>query len=148
MGFEIDDARHIIDVLEDKGIKENAAIFTIQQSAYLELLSSKEVSKDIGAILDQIPLSPRPRWDKPPKSFRHKDIYPWRYGRRLSFVTRPILKTDDSDDPLLLIAPNALRIGFVYVFDGAYNGNFDKKFFPYDRNARCLVGKSGGRTYF
>uniref|UniRef100_UPI0040576F4A anti-phage protein Upx n=1 Tax=Candidatus Electronema sp. TaxID=2698783 RepID=UPI0040576F4A len=149
MGFEIDEARSVIDVLEDKGIKDNAAIFTMKQSEYLKLLSSEGVSEDVaGKFLDQFSLSPRPRWDKLPKGFSLKDIYPWRYGRRLSFVTRPFLKTDDSDDPLLIIAPNALRIGFVYVFDGAYNGNFEQDFFRTTEMRDAWWGKAReGHTF-
>lgn len=148
-GFEVDEARHIIDVLEDKGIKENSAIFTMKQSEYLKLLSSEGVSEDVaGKFLDQFSLFPRPRWDKLPKGFSLKDIYPWRYGRRLSFVTRPILKTDDSDDPLLLIAPNALRTGFVYVFDGAYSGNFEQDFFRTTEMRDAWWGKAReGHTF-
>lgn len=148
-GFELDNARLIIDTLEDKGIKENSAIFTMKQSEYLKLISSERVSEDVaGKFLDQFSLSPRPRWDKPPKSFRLKDIFPWRYGRRLSFITRPILKTDVSDDPLLIIAPNALRTGFVYVFDGAYNGNFEQDFFRTTEMRDAWWGKAReGHTF-
>jgi len=149
MGFEIDDARDIIDVLEDKGIKENAAIFTMKKSVYLELLSSEGISEDIAKkFLDQFSLSPRSRWDKPPNGFRPKDIFPWRYGRRLSFVTRPILKTDDSDDPLLIIAPNALRTGFSYVSRGAYYGEFEQDFFRTTEMRDAWWGKaSEGHTF-
>ncbi len=130
MGFDLDEARSIIGALEEKGIKDHTAIFAIKQSAYLSLVCSDKVHEDTARrFLYQFALSPRPRWDKAPEGFIGKDIYPWRFGRRLSFVTRPILKVDDSNDPLLLIAPNALRKGFVYVVDGAYHGRFEQAFF-------------------
>lgn len=130
MGFNLDEARNIIGALEDKGIEDNTAIFIIKQSAYLSLVCSDKAPEDAARrFLEQFSLSPRPRWDKPPKGFNLKDIYPWRFGRRLSFMTRPILKVDDNVDPLLIIAPGALQMGFVYVFDGAYRGRFDQTFF-------------------
>lgn len=130
MGFDLDEARRIIDALEDKGIKDNSAILTISQSAYIALVCSDRVPEDTAKrFLDQFSLSARPHWDKPPKGFSLKDIYPWRFGRRLSFVSRPILRVDDGDDPLLIIAPGALRKGFAYVVDGAYNGRFEQAFF-------------------
>ena len=92
-------------------------------------------------FLDQFSLSTRPRWDKPPKGFNRKDIYPWRFGRRLSFPTRPILKIDDSDDPLLIIAPGALRKGFAYVFGGAYNGRLEQAFFRTNEMRNVWWGK-------
>jgi hypothetical protein len=130
MGFDLDEARNIIGVLEDKGIEDHSSIFTIKQSAYLTRVCSDKVPEEAArTFLDQFSLSTRQRWDKLPKGFNSKDIYPWRFGRRLSFVTRPILKVDNSDDPLLIIAPGALRKGFAYVVDGAYSGRFEQAFF-------------------
>jgi hypothetical protein len=149
MGFDLDEARNIIGALEDKGIKDHSAIFTIRQSAYLTFVCSDKVSEDVARrFLDQFSLSTRPRWDKPPKGFSSKDIYPWRFGRRLSFVTRPILKVDNSDDPLLLIAPGALRTGFAYVFDGAYNGRLEQAFFRTKEMRDAWWGKAReGHTF-
>ncbi|MBN2466899.1 MAG: hypothetical protein JXD19_02010 [Deltaproteobacteria bacterium] len=130
MGFDLDEARNIIGALEEKGIKDHTAIFTIKQSAYLTHVCSYGVPENAARrFLDQFSLSTRPRWDKPPKGFNGKDIYPWRFGRRLSYIARPILKVDENDDPLLIIAPGVLLKGFAYVFDGAYHGRLEQVFF-------------------
>jgi hypothetical protein len=149
MGFDIHEARNIIDLLEDKGIKDHTAILTINRNKYLNLLCSDKVTTSAACkFLDQFSLVTRPCWDKPPKGFRKKDIYPWRFGRRLSFVTRPILAVDDSDDPLLIIAPNALRKGFAYVLDGAYNGRFGQDFFSTKQMRDTWWGKAHeGHTF-
>jgi len=149
MGFDLDEARNIIGALEDKGIEGHTSIFRIKQSAYLTLVCSDKVPEDVARrFLDQFSLSMRPRWDKPPKGFNGKDIYPWRFGRRLSFVTRPILKVDDSDDPLLLIAPDALRKGFAYVVDGAYSGRLEQAFFRTKEMRDAWLGKAReGHTF-
>ncbi len=149
MGFNLDEARNIIDAWEDKGVEDQAAIFTFKQSAYLTFICQNKVNEDAAMrFLNQFSLATRPRWDKPPKGFAPKDIYPWRFGRRLSFVTRPILKVDDSDDPLLLIAPGALRKGFAYVVDGAYNGRFEQAFFRSKEMRNTWWGKAReGHTF-
>ena len=149
MGFDLDEARNIIGALEDKGIEDHAAIFTIKQSTYLTLVCSDKVSADAARrFLVQFSLVTRPRWDKPPKGFGRKDIYPWRLGRRLSFVTRPILAVDNGDDPLLIIAPSALRKGFAYVLDGAYRGRFEQAFFRTKEMRNTWWGKAHeGHTY-
>ncbi len=149
MDFSIDEARNIIGALEDKGIADHTAIFTIKQSEYLSLVCSDQVSGNAARrFLDQFSLAARPRWNMPPIGFNAKDIYPWRFGRRLSFVTRPILKVDDSDDPLLIIAPASLRNGFAYVFDGAYNGRLEQAFFHSKEMRNTWWGKaSEGHTF-
>ena len=149
MGFDLDEARYIIGVLEDKGVEDHTAIFMITESTYLALVCSDKVSENVARrFLDQFSLATRPNWDKLPNGFALKDIYPWRFGRRLSFVTRPILKVDDNCDPLLIIAPGALRKGFVYVFDGAYNGRFEQAFFRSKEMRDTWLGKAReGHTF-
>ena len=130
MGFDINEARNIIGALEDKGIAEHTAILEIAQSDYFTLVCSDSVPKGAAErFLGQFSLATRPRWQAPPKGFTSKDIYPWRFGRRLSFMTRPILKVNDSDDPVLVIAPASLSIGFAYVVDGAHSGRLDRSYF-------------------
>jgi hypothetical protein len=149
MGFDLNEAGNIIGALENKGIEDHIAIFTIKQSAYLTLVCSDKVPKDAARkFLDQFSLSTRRRWDMLPKGFNGKDIYPWRFGRRLSYVTRPILKVDDSDDPLLIIAPAALGKGFAYVFDGAHSGRLEQAFFRTKEMRDAWWGKAReGHTF-
>jgi hypothetical protein len=149
MGFDLDEARNIIGSLEDKGIEDHTAILTIKQNEYLSLVCSDKVPEDAAIrFLDQFSLTTRPCWDKPPKGFSNKDIYPWRYGRRLSYATRPILKVGNNDDPVLIIAPGALRMGFAYVFDGAYSGRFEQTFFRTKEMRDAWWGKAReGHTF-
>lgn len=149
MGFNLDEARNIIDALEDKGVEDHAAIFTIKQSLFLSLVSSDKVTEDVARrFLDQFSLITRKCWNKPPKGFCLKDIYPWCFGRRLSFVSRPILVIDNSDDPLLIVAPGALRKGFAYILGGAYNGELEQAFFRTTEMRNIWLGKAHeGHTF-
>jgi hypothetical protein len=143
MGFDLDEVRNIIDSLENKGVTDHSAIYSISQSEYFSLVCSDQVSGDAAAkFLEQFSLKTRHRWDKPSKGFAMKDIYPWRFGRKLSFATRPILKVEESNDPLLLIAPAALRKGFAYVVDGTYRGRFDQSFFQSDEMKNTWWGNA------
>ena len=143
MGFDLDEARNIIGALEDKGIADQKVTFTLKQSEYLSTVCSNEVpDNNARKFLEQFTLSTRRRWEKPPNNFDVDDIEPWRFGRRLSFVTRPILKVDESDDPLLLITPSALRKGFIYVLDGAYSGRLKQSFFQSEEMRDAWWGKA------
>ena len=143
MGFDPDEARNIIGALEDKGIADHTAILELTQSEYFLLVCSDAVHEDAAAkFLSQFSLATRPCWKIPPKGFALKDIYPWRFGRRLSFVTRPILKVDRNDDPLLVIASAALRRGFAYVLDGAHSGRLERSFFRTEKMKDAWLGKA------
>lgn len=144
MGFNPDEARDIIGSLEDKGIHDHAAIFEISQSEYYSLVCSNSsvTKKTAGRFLNQFSLETRAQWENPPKGFSQKDIYPWRFRRKLSFVARPILKIDNSDDPLLIIAPGVLRMGFAYLFCGAHSGRFEQSFFKTKEMKDAWWGKA------
>lgn len=130
MGFDIDQARVIMDALDDEGIREEEPLYFAKKSEILELLGKRGIPEDIAQMfLDRFSLWPRARWDKPPKGYKMREIYPWRFGRRLSFVTRPIVRLDEAEDPTYLIAPNAVRTGFTYVLDCAFRGHLDQDFF-------------------
>ena len=143
MGFDLNEARNIIGALEDKGVADHTAILEITQSEYYKLVCSNTVSTDVaGRFLDQFSLATRPRWEVAPNGFAPKDIYPWRFGRRLSVVARPILKVNGTNDPMLLIGPGALRRGFAYVVDGVHSGRFERSFFRTKRMRDTWWGKA------
>ena len=68
MGFDIDEARNLIDALVDKGVEDHTAIFTIKQSGYISLVRSDKVSENAATrFLEQFSLVPRQNWDKTAK---------------------------------------------------------------------------------
>ncbi len=130
MGFDLDQARNMIGRLEGLAVDKQTPTIELKRSKIIQTMVGDTVDeKAAEAFLEQFSLTPRARWDKVPKGFKPKDIYPWRLGRRLSFVTRPIVQIDDETDPLFLVPPFSLRKGFVYVFGGAYLGSLEQDFF-------------------
>lgn len=130
MGFNIDEGRNIIDSLENEGIERQNLIFELKREDYFKLVCSEEVSKEVAEhFLERFTLRTRKRWNKVPHEFALDEIYPWRYGRRLSFVACPILEIEESDNPTLLIAPGSLRMGFIYLVDGTLSGRLKQSFF-------------------
>ena len=57
-------------------------------------------------------LSPRAQWNEAAKPFRGKDWWPWRFRRRLSLMTRPIIALNDRE---FLYAPGFCEDSFRYV---------------------------------
>ncbi|XKE44904.1 hypothetical protein LG302_16225 [Halomonas organivorans] len=91
MGFTLDQARNIIGLIEDFAIESKTLVIEIKRSKIIQIIIDESVTQEVAkAFLDKFTLTPRKRWDQVPKGFDIKDIYPWRYGRRLSFVTRPM----------------------------------------------------------
>ena len=143
MKFDLDDADKIVGATESRGIEERTAILEVPRGEYLGSLRSVGVGKSAAeTFLDRFCLRTREDWRTPPEGFARKDLYPWRFGRRLSFVARPILQVNDDEDPLLVIAPAALRTGLAHVVWGAHSGRLDRSFFRTSEMRNKWLGKA------
>lgn len=149
MGFNIDQARAIIQELEDHFIRQKQVVASIRESEFYSIVCSKGMPREVAtSFLEQFVLRTRRRWDKVPNKFDLEDIFPWKFGRRLSFVLRPILALDLKEDPTLLVAPHALREGFIYLLDGTMNGRLKQKFYTTPKMKNEWWGKaSEGHTF-
>lgn len=148
MGLTIDDARRMIDLLEDEAIERHAPVISLTRSQLAGLLTSACDANKVDRFLERFSLAPRPKWDIPPNGFKGREILPWRFGRRLSVVTRPMLQIDLTDDPMFMVAPSLVRTGFFYVLRGAHAGTIDQEFFISPEMRDAWWGKANeGHTF-
>lgn len=148
-GFNLDEARSIIGALEDIGLSEGSLILELTEGEFVENVISGQVSEAVArAFWSTFLLPSRENWETIPEGHNIKDIYPWKYGRRLSIVTRPILGMDAGNLEKAVIAPTILRRGFAYVVDGAFNGSLDQDFFTTSKMRNDWWGRaSEGHTF-
>lgn len=71
----------------------------------------------------------RPAWDKPPPGFRSRDLYPWRFRRRLSATVRPILVFGEQDEDKVFYGAGSLRLGVEYLLERSEQGHLPSEFF-------------------
>lgn len=129
-GFTIDECLDFLDHLEDIAVKQNLAVIKLTA---VDLFPSTASKRSIQSIVDSLVLYPRVSWDNTPDGFEAKDWYPWKFRRRLSLVSRPIVKLDDSNKSTYFIAPASIRESFLYLVRGAYEAEFDDKFYSSDK---------------
>lgn len=128
-GFTIDDMRFFMDNLESEGIKRQELVFSISEFELYALDGSKKLDESmVRDIIKTFSLSSRPKWECPPDGFSRRDLYPWRFRRRLSLVSKPIIMIDDS--PVrYLVAPGLVRAGIKKVIEYCHTGGYDAENF-------------------
>jgi hypothetical protein len=90
--------------------------------------------EDIDRAIQQFSLVPRPKYEIAPEAYStKKDIFPWVYNRRISYLARPlIIGPEPKDDPLIFWGPRhsyeALRHLTMNVYSGRYR--IDEKTSP------------------
>ena len=81
------------------------------------------------AFITSFGLFHRAEWDNPPSCFEVRDIWPWRYNRRLSLYVRPLLGHGMRDQDTVLLGVGLLGVALQHLLDGIQDGRFPQSFF-------------------
>lgn len=147
-GFAIDEGREFVDYIEDLGIQHNCAVLMLSKDEMRAHIMSNapELAGDVlDRILERLSLPDRLDWETVPDGFRLLDILPWRYRRRLSAVSRPILRLTDQGGIKYLIEVGSVRESLLYLLSRSHYGEFDEDYFT-TTSMRQWVGRQRART--
>ncbi|HHY39198.1 MAG TPA: hypothetical protein GX507_09770, partial [Clostridia bacterium] len=91
----------------------------------------------------------RPAWDEPPPGFTKKDLYPWRFRRRLSVTARPILVFGNQEDDKVFFGAGTLRLGVGNLLERSETGHLPQEFFSSQDMKRYIgmVNNERGRAF-
>ena len=125
-GISIDEARKILDIFENIGLDRNEAVYELTCSELFYQASAHGIS-DIAlkAFMDRFTLPRRPGWMDLTSGFRVGDISPWRFRRKLSLTSRPLIILEDK----VIVSPSLIRRGVLYCLANSYDASLDGSFF-------------------
>lgn len=86
---------------------------------------------EVLAVLSHFILNTRGEINHPPKGYEYPDIFPWRYNRQLSYLSRPIIRIkDESGAYKIIISARHLVSSIDNFFAVFFNGSLkiDSKF--------------------
>ena len=123
-GLSIDEIRRFRDVLEQWALKQRKCVFVATKEDIISYCAASTLtSAEVATLaLDRFELWPRRSWDATPTGFKRKDWYPWRFGRRLSLIWRPLLRLEESENPRYIVSPGLIGTNLMHVVRLYYEG--------------------------
>lgn len=130
-GLRLDEAADGLAELMDLAVDmDDAVVESTLGNLKARLTRNRGLSAQaVDAFIQTFSISHRPAWDNPPSGFTMKDIFPWRFRRRLSATARPIFLFGKKDADKVFFGAGSLRLGFSYLVERAENGQLPQDFF-------------------
>lgn len=99
-GVTISDISDVTGVLINYGFTHGESCAQLTSDELFNLLRTELPEMEAATIekaVDSMTLLRRPAIGAFPKGFSSKDIFPWRFGRNLSYLRRPLIKLENTD---------------------------------------------------
>ena len=141
-GLSLDEAVNGISKLADFAVEYDSIIVeTTLGDIRAQLTSGSDLSIDASeAFVRSFGIFHRPKWDNPPSDFTGKDIYPWRFKRRLSVTARPLFVFGKGNNDKVLFGISTLVQGILNLMCRIDEGHLPQDFFT-SAEIKKYVGK-------
>jgi len=123
-GLSIDELRGFRDTLEQWAQEQQKCVFVARKEDIVSYCAASRLAnaKVASMALNQFELWPRQSWETTPKGFQRKDWYPWRFGRRLSLIWRPLIRLEEKENPRYVLSPGLIATNLIHVLRLYYEG--------------------------
>ena len=98
----------------------------------------------VDAFIRTYGLLPRESWEKPLRGFSARDIWPWRYSRRLSVISRPLILWGFEDSDKAFFGLGTLVESLLHVMTRAREGRISQSLFS-TRQMRSYLGEANNQ---
>ena len=141
-GLSLDQASDGISKLVDLAIEYGSVIIETTLGDIKALLTSGgDLSVEASeAFVRSFGIFHRPKWDKPPSGFTGKDIYPWRFKRRLSVTAKPLFVFGKEKNDKVLFGIGTLKQSILNLLGRIDEGHLPQEFFT-SAEMKKYVGK-------
>ena len=115
-GVSLDMLRGFRETIENLALEKKKCVLVVPKTEILSFCERSELTNLYIAevIMKNFSLWPRDSWTSTPRGFKQRDWFPWRFGRRLSLMARPLVRLEEADNPRYAISPGLLSEGMAY----------------------------------
>ncbi len=120
--------------------RESVVVGTTLGNVKAELTANRGSTSDAcEAFIRTFSICHRPEWDKAPLGFKQKELYPWRFRRRLSCAFRPVFVFGARDSDSVLFGAGSLRRRCMFLMERTEAGHLPQDFFE-TREMKQYIG--------
>ena len=145
-GADLDGVASVTVALADMALAAESTLLRMPRSRVVDAVATALGADGATAlrVVERLSLRPRARWDEPkPENASGRDWYPWKYGRRLSLIRRPLVQLTSGGDPDMVVSP-ALLERSVRHLTGAYAARIPGQMFDTEQMRRW-IGEAANR---
>jgi hypothetical protein len=123
----------LLGFLEDDALQRDELIVCTTRSQFVDRLRGGGFTPaEINAIFEAFVLRHRAQWDSTPPAFRKEDWYPWRFSRRLSLFSRPLICCGELPSDAFVYAPGFVTEAMRAILSRLYSAVFPKEYYHSD----------------
>ena len=145
-GLKPDDAISGFAEIMDMVIERKSAVLEVKMGELRgRLTKRRELSGSVvDAFIRTIAIFHRSSWQSVPTGFARRDLYPWRFRRRLSLIARPLLAFGTGADDTVILGAGTLKMALSYLLEKARSGTLPQSFFE-SKEMRSYSGTMNDR---
>lgn len=129
-GFKFDALGDVLEFFHDYAMKNKKPLVVIpSQELRKQLMAVSQISsQQANAFLERFVLPIRRAWNKDLGRFKQEDVFPWRYWRGFSLLSRPFVHVSNGPRMLMVSVPHLHR-WFQYFSSSLIEGKFPDRHF-------------------
>ena len=130
-GLKPDDAISGFAEIMDMVMERRSAVVEVTLGELRSRLTKRrDLSEPVAdAFIRTVTIFHRSSWQSVPTGFARRDLYPWRFRRRLSLLARPLLAFGTGAEDAVILGAGTLKMALSYVLEKARGGTLPQSFF-------------------
>lgn len=123
-GQSLSNLLRLMGVAIQQGLTSGDAVTTMLLSEFVDLAAEELAcdKREAERWIDFLSLSARGGFWNPPEGYVRTDLYPWRYGRKISYYRRPFIRREQSGQVEILWGHRHVADAQSYLIDQCFSG--------------------------
>ncbi len=123
-GQSLSNLLRVMGVAIRQGLASGNAVTSMPVSEFIDLVADELTCEKSEAAtwIDFFSLSTRGGFWNPPQGYVRSDLYPWRYGRKISYYRRPFVRTEQNGQLEIMWGHRHVSDAQSYLIDQCFSG--------------------------